>query len=412
MKKLLVVLFCVILCVTILASCQSTHTESDADEHTYEYIQYEYGHFKQYTCGCPSPEILGEHIDADKNDICDVCKYEYVFVFKLAADAVGYELDRVGPGYKGGDVVIPSEYRGLPVVEIGYSAFTSNYKLTSVIIPDTVALINGDAFKNQTSLTSVNVGNGVITIGVSAFEGCTSLKTVVISDATQYIFAHAFDGCTSLENITLGKNVREITGSVFEECTSLKTIAIPASIENMGAWVFYGNNMSDIYFGVSAPGENWDGKWAEGLNSDVKMHWIEPENTDKDIIPPLKLTTTIYELPREYNEYLLFEKYDCFWMNGYYLIDNSEDCFSFLSDIGLTYEESIDDIFEDKVILCYLRAVSGNEDFIPVEYFYYEDTNKIDYKTIYQPAPGSGFASVLVCWCVDFVEVPKTLDLI
>ena len=276
MKKIFATLVCAIMCVTLLASCQLAHTALDIGEHTYEYMQYEAGHFKQYTCGCPSPEIMGEHIDEDENDICDVCGYEYVFIFKLKYDESGYELDRVGPGYRGGDIVIPSEYKGLPVVEIGYSAFTSDYKLTSVVIPDTVTLIDGDAFEKQPHLTNINVGKGVVTIGVSAFERCTNLKTVVISDTTEYIYAGAFKDCTSLETVTLGKNVKEITGYVFRGCTSLKTITIPASIVEMGAWVFEDTNMTDVYFGVSAPGENWHEEWADGLES-VNLHWAEAE---------------------------------------------------------------------------------------------------------------------------------------
>lgn len=218
-----------------------------------------------------------DHIDENDDGICDVCNFEYELIFKLTADESGYELDRVGPGYKGGDIVIPSEYKGLPVVEIGYDAFESVYKLTSIVIPDTVKLISDDAFENQTSLTSVNVGKSVVTIGVSAFESCTNLKTVVISDAIEYIYASAFEGCTSLETVTLGKNIKEITGSVFEGCISLKSITIPASIEKMGAWVFNETNLTDVYFGVPAPGENWNEKWAEGLNEDVNIHWAEAE---------------------------------------------------------------------------------------------------------------------------------------
>ena len=277
MKKVLAILTFAVMCVTLLCACQLAHSTLNIGEHTYEYIQYEIGHFKQYTCGCPSPEIIEEHIDAEENDICDVCSFEYELVFKLTYDKSGYELDRVGAGYQGGDIIIPSEHKGLPVVEIGYGAFKSEKKLTSVVIPDTVTLISDDAFENQTSLTSVNVGESVVTIGVSAFEGCTSLKTVVVSDATQYIYASAFEGCTALESVTLGKNVKEITGSVFENCTSLKTITIPVSIEKMGAWVFYGNNMTDIYYGVPAPGENWSEKWAEGLNESVNIHWADAE---------------------------------------------------------------------------------------------------------------------------------------
>ena len=243
MKKILAILICTIMCVTLLASCGGK---------------------------------CDNHADEDGDGICDLCNLEYEFLFKLTADGTGYELDRVGAGYRGGDVVIPLSHKVLPVVEIGFGAFKSEKKLTSVLIPDSVTLISDDAFENQTSLTSVNVGKNVVTIGASAFEGCTSLKTVVISDATQCIYASAFEGCTALETVTLGKNVKEITGSAFENCTSLKTISIPASIEKMGAWVFNGNTMTDIYLGVSAPGEKWSEKWSEGINGDANIHWASP----------------------------------------------------------------------------------------------------------------------------------------
>ena len=272
MKKLFAILVCAIMCVTLLASCDSLK-----HEHTPGKWQHnEKVHWRVPICSwdmCDFDIIENQHIDEDENDICDVCGYEYVFIFKLKYDESGYELDRVGAGYVGGDIVIPSEHKGLPVVEIGYGAFKSEKKLTSVVIPDSVTLISDDAFENQTALTSINIGKNVVTIGVSAFEGCTSLKTVVIGDATEYIYASAFEGCTALETVTLGKNVKEITGSAFEDCTNLNTITIPASIEKMGSCVFSGNNMTDIYFGVSAPGENWNEKWADGLNESVNIHW-------------------------------------------------------------------------------------------------------------------------------------------
>jgi len=270
MKKLFAILICTLLCVTLLSACGLFE-----HKHTYgDWISGEDGHFHPYTCGCPQQEVYLIH-NYSEDGICELCGYEAQFIFKLNYEETGYELDRVGAGYQGGDVVIPAEYRGLPVVEIGYGAFKSEKKLTSVVIPDSIALISDDAFENQTSLTSVNIGNGVVTIGVSAFEGCTSLKTVVISDATENISAHAFDRCTSLESVTLGKNIKKIGGSAFEECTSLKVITIPASIEELGAWVFYNTNMTDIYFGVPAPGENWSENWNQYLDESVNIHWAE-----------------------------------------------------------------------------------------------------------------------------------------
>lgn len=245
MKKTFAVLICLLMCIPLLAAC------------TKECV---------------------DHVDANNDGICDTCGFEYDLIFEPIHDesgiVSGYELDRVGPGYRGGDVVIPSEYNGLPVLEIGYSAFASDYKLTSVTIPDTVTLIDGNAFKGQTVLTSVTIGNGVVAIGVSAFENCTNLKTVIIGDATEFIYAGAFRNCTSLETVTLGKNVKQITGYVFRNCTSLKTITIPASIEKMGAWVFQDTNMTDVYIGVSTPGENWHEEWADGLEN-ATIHWGE-----------------------------------------------------------------------------------------------------------------------------------------
>ena len=410
MKKLFAILICVIMCGTLFASCDKVSRDEECVHTKGNWIGDVHGHWQPEYCSLDKKHIYGPsvkeyHIDEDKNDICDVCGYEYMFIFKLMADYAGYELDRVGPGYKGGDIVIPSAHNGLPVTQIGYSAFTSDYKLTSVVIPKTVTLIDGDAFENQTSLTSVIVGEGVVTIGVSAFEGCTSLKTLIISNATEYIYASAFEDCTALESVTLGKNVKEITGSVFENCTSLKTIEIPASIEKMGSWVFNGNNMNNIYFGVSAPGKNWSEKWAEGLNENVNIHWAEVENKS-DIVP---LSNILQKLPYGYNEQGLIEKYNFYEERDYYLVDNSKDYCEFLSDIGVPYEGPFDTLFDEKVIFCYLRCVSGSADFIPVKYFYDGNTNKIECETIYQPEPDIGFPAVEICWCVDLVEVPKSI---
>ncbi len=241
MKRTFFIFFCLLFCLTNITSCS---------------------------------EDCSLHIDENEDGICDTCNTKMLFIYKLTYNKKGYELDRVGAGYIGGDIVIPSEYNGLPVVEIGYDAFESQYKLTSVIIPDTVTVIGDDAFENQTSLTSINVGNGVITIGTSAFEDCTSLKSVIISDATEHIHANAFKNCKSLETITIGKNVKEIMGCAFEECVNLKTISIPSSIQKMGAWVFLNTGLTDIYFGVDSPGKDWSEKWNTGLDG-VNIHWSE-----------------------------------------------------------------------------------------------------------------------------------------
>ena len=71
MKRLWTILFFALLCLSLFTACN----EID-HEHTYEYISHEAGHFKQYTCGCPSPDILEEHYDRDGDLLCDACKLQ------------------------------------------------------------------------------------------------------------------------------------------------------------------------------------------------------------------------------------------------------------------------------------------------------------------------------------------------
>ena len=81
------------------------------------------------------------------------------------------------------EVDIPSEIDGLPVVTIGFLAFSGRDKLTSVTIPDSVTSIMPQAFKDCENLTSVTIGNGVTSIGWDAFSRSFALERLVIPEA-------------------------------------------------------------------------------------------------------------------------------------------------------------------------------------------------------------------------------------
>lgn len=105
MKKLLALCLTVVLCLCCLASCKLLHSTLNIGEHTYEYIQYETGHFKQYTCGCPSPDILGEHYDYDGDWKCDACGYDMLIggahEFEYVASEEGHCAHMVGEACDG-----------------------------------------------------------------------------------------------------------------------------------------------------------------------------------------------------------------------------------------------------------------------------------------------------------------------
>lgn len=78
MKKLLCFVLSLIIIASCLASCELIHTALKVGEHSCEYIVYEAGHHKVYVCGCPSPDIMGEHYDHDEDWKCDACGYDMI----------------------------------------------------------------------------------------------------------------------------------------------------------------------------------------------------------------------------------------------------------------------------------------------------------------------------------------------
>ena len=76
----------------------------------------------------------------------------------------------------------------------------------SLTVPSTVTQINDYAFFNATFLTDlVFEGNQITTIGNYAFAGCSSLTAVTIPASVTEIGIGAFEGCTSLDSLTFAE---------------------------------------------------------------------------------------------------------------------------------------------------------------------------------------------------------------
>ena len=156
-------------------------------------------------------------------------------------------------------IVIPEEYNGAAVTEIGYSAFEKCTSLNSITIPNSVTEIrnsafwlctsltdinipnsvteiSGEAFRGCTSLTDINIPNSVTEIGSDAFAGCSSLTSITIPNSVTEIGYRAFSGCTSLTSITIPNSVTKIRSDAFARCSSLTSITIPNSVTEIGAF--------------------------------------------------------------------------------------------------------------------------------------------------------------------------------
>lgn len=146
----------------------------------------------------------------------------------------------------------------------------------------------------------------------------------------------------------------------------------------------------------------------------MELHIDVDENSFCDVCgylmaEKLQLSHIMQCLPFEYNLDYFCEKYNLKIGEGYLVIDSATDYCEFLDDVGVPYEGPFDFIFEDSVMLCYLRAVSGSTDFIGVEYYFDGTTNEIIRETLFKPEPDTVYPAVLICECVDIVCVPKLI---
>ncbi len=166
----------------------------------------------------------------------------------------------------GGDVVIPSEINGYPVVCIGNSAFSFNNSITSVAIPDSVREIGITAFGECDSLTEITIPASVDFMGLGAFVYSDNLQNIYCEAKSQpegwdtfwFVFCDAtiwFDGVKlELEHQFLYEiNDGEVTITGYSG--DGVNVVIPSEIEGypvvyIGKSAFYGN---DSIWSVAIP---------------------------------------------------------------------------------------------------------------------------------------------------------------
>jgi len=129
---------------------------------------------------------------------------------------------------------------------IGISAFESAIGLSSFRFPQAVTEIKQHAFKGATALASVTFRTGYIRsriekIGRGAFEGTSKLTTIIIPAGVNIIEPRTFNS-SGLETITFPKTskIKKIGESAFRNATKLSTIAIPDRVTAIGPNAFEG----------------------------------------------------------------------------------------------------------------------------------------------------------------------------
>lgn len=231
-KKLSVFLFCFACCLTFtlgLSACDNGNGGEDEKDpshtHTYstEWESDEVYHWHAATCGHAN-EIADKAEHSFSNNICSVCGHKIIvegFIYELSLDETFYIV--TGNSDRNAEtIVVPSEYNGLPVKEIGENAFADYSALTNVILPESVAVVANNAFGNCNAIEKAAIPASAISVIPK-----TNLKSVVITSGEIKDFA--FDGCVALTKLTIYDNVTAIESGAFNGCNRIETVTIPAS---------------------------------------------------------------------------------------------------------------------------------------------------------------------------------------
>ena len=201
--------------------------------------------------------------------------------FRLSLSGTYYSV--VGRGNANGSIIIiPAEYNGKPVKEIGYNAFQNDTNLKTVIISEGITSIGERAFY-ASGVTDITIPSTLKSVGNNAFaltfvrivrissiedwckisfnsfqskpaSGNTRLilngedvTKFEISDSITSIGNYQFAGFSEITEVKLGSNVISIGDYAFYGCTSLSQFRIPDSVTHLGKQAFnYCSSLTEI----------------------------------------------------------------------------------------------------------------------------------------------------------------------
>ncbi len=160
------------------------------------------------------------------------------------------------------------------VKKIDAGAFSNNYNLNSIALPQGLTTIGDEAFSSCSSLASIFIPDSVTTIGKSAFSSCGfnyfnvpegvteisegmlsncwNLQNVYMHDSVTKIGANAFSGSPLSNNFTFPKGIKEIGSHAFSNCQIGGDVRLPEGLEKIGERAFmHCLNINQVYIPAS-----------------------------------------------------------------------------------------------------------------------------------------------------------------
>ncbi len=174
--------------------------------------------------------------------------YELEYKGREVSELIGFTLEQDGSYsaavYAGrGEVMIPCEYKGRPVrmtEQPHYPEDAVVSEITSLVIPEGVRRICGEAHQYYSKLRTVTLPDTLAEIGRFAFADCDELLELKLPRDLKVIEECAFSECAALERVELPDGLLRIENQAFRYCTSLESITIPATVTEIDYEAFFG----------------------------------------------------------------------------------------------------------------------------------------------------------------------------
>lgn len=218
-------------------------------------------------------EIFGKEEHAFGGDAC-ACGYVCDFTRGLEYEKIEGKEEYLVKGegdFDGGELIVPSTYKGLPVTEVGEFAFSDlnaqkivlpesvlridDYAFSycaaeEIVLPQTMQFLGDAAFYFCSNLQKINLPEGIERVGDSAFSYCISLREITIPDSVIEIGYEAFDHCSLLTRVTLGKNLERIDYAFFR-CDRLFEVynrsVLPVAADGTNKYGGLAKNAKNLY---------------------------------------------------------------------------------------------------------------------------------------------------------------------
>ena len=155
-----------------------------------------------------------------------------------------------------GDLIIPSEIFGCPVIAVAENAFNGVDKITSVYIPASLISLNDIAEakytvdKNNPVYSSDN--NGILfnkdKTELIKYPYSISAEYYDMPDSVNTIAQNAFYRCTNLKTLTLSDAITTIKERTFVYC-SFGSVTIPDTVTVIESTAFNNCSFNDLYIG-------------------------------------------------------------------------------------------------------------------------------------------------------------------